>query len=77
MMHGGGGMMDGGGGAVVLVVLVLLAVVAGAALMWIGQARRPVNGGERDRSRGELDRRYAAGELSRDEYLQRRRDIES
>ena len=75
MMHGGGMM---GGGAVVLLLVVLLSVVTGAALMWIAQARRTVDGGgDANGSRAELDRRYAAGELSREEYLQRRRDIES
>lgn len=78
MMHGGT-MMDGGAGDTVLVILlVLLAVVAGAALAWIAQSRRDVGGGVgASRSRGELDRRYAAGEVSRDDYLQRRRDIET
>jgi uncharacterized membrane protein len=78
MMHGGT-MMDGGAGDTVLVILlVLLAVVAGAALAWIAQSRRDVGGGaDAIRSRTELDRRYAAGEVSRDDYLQRRRDIET
>lgn len=79
MMHGGGGMMESGaGGTVLVVVLVLLAVAAGAAVMWIARGRRTVEGrSETSGGRAELDRRYATGELSRDEYLQRRQDIES
>jgi putative membrane protein len=86
------GMMDGmtGGGGMVGVfmmvlygLLVLLLVALGvAALVWLvqrlrGGATTPPRDAQPSPARGELDRRYAAGELSRDEYLERRRDLES
>jgi cytochrome c6 len=62
--------------------VVILVVLAVAALFWVLWPRRAViaasrRGGSGSPARDELDRRYAAGELPRDEYLQRRRDIES
>lgn len=62
--------------------VVIVIVLAVAALFWIRWPRRAAiaasrRGGSPSPARAELDRRYAAGELPRDEYLQRRRDIES
>ncbi|HWB70956.1 MAG TPA: c-type cytochrome [Egibacteraceae bacterium] len=64
--------------ALLLVALIVLAVVA---VLWL--LRNPRDPGRglhagppRSLAREELDRRYAAGELSRDDYLQRRRDLE-
>jgi putative membrane protein len=61
-------------------VVVLGLIVAG--VIWlartltatIGPGRRP--GDQSGGARGELDARYARGELTREEYLQRRADIE-
>ena len=89
MMQGdgmmGGNMMDGMmGGVMVLWVLFLLALIglAVAAVVWLVRSmRRPPPGADGSRSdsgaRAELDRRYASGELSREDYLQRRDDLES
>jgi putative membrane protein len=84
---GGGEMMDGGmmgGWFMVLWTLLILAVIAlaVAAVVWLvrnmGGSRRDRGvGGGRSAARDELDRRFAAGELSRDEYLERRRDLET
>lgn len=54
-----------------VLVLVLAFVVV---LIVVRQGRRAAVGMESARSL--LDRRYAAGELERDEYLERRRDLE-
>jgi mono/diheme cytochrome c family protein len=56
----------------VVVVLGLAFVVVLLAL----RQRRLAAGGLED-ARSVLDRRYAAGELTRDEYLERRRDLET
>lgn len=83
------GMMDGNGHSMMhdddagvpgffwAVFTVAVALAGVAVFVWVlrsrGRARRRPSGLARD----ELDRRYAGGELSRDEYLQRRRDLES
>lgn len=71
----GGDMMEGGWGTF------LAGVVAGAigSLLAVGGvwlARDRASGGRRGSARDELDRRYAAGELPREEYLQRRDDLD-
>ena len=69
---GGSGMMTGGDGdgmrAPLVVLLVVFAAGAGGVIVWTATrgAWSP---------RHVLDRRYAAGELSREEYLQRREDL--
>lgn len=65
---GDGMMMDGGnrGWLMLAVVVVVVAIAAGIAWrVWGGSGR----------ASRVLDRRYAAGEISRDEYLQRRDDL--
>lgn len=56
----------------VLVVLALL-VLAITVTAWLV---RQGTGASISSPREELDRRYASGELDRDDYLQRRRDLE-
>ena len=81
----GGNMMNGMmGGMMVLWVLLLLVLIAlaVAAVVWLVRSmRRPPPGAQGARSdsgaRAELDRRYASGELSREDYVQRRSDLES
>lgn len=73
-----GGMMDGGGMAIfalfwLIVGLVFLALMI-AALVWL--IRNLQAGGRDSEARRELDRRYAAGQIDRDDYLERRRDLE-
>jgi mono/diheme cytochrome c family protein len=58
---------------VTLVVLVL--ALATLVVLVVRQSRRTAVAGAHARS--VLDRRYAAGELTRDEYLERRRDLEA
>jgi putative membrane protein len=80
-------MMDGGmmgGWFMVLWTLLILAVIAlaVAGVVWLvrNMDRSRGDGGlgsGRSAARDELDRRFAAGELSRDEYLQHRRDLET
>lgn len=79
-------MMDGGmmGGMVAMWILwVLFAIVlialAITALIWLVRSMRTPgrnSGTSSTGARDELDRRYATGDLSRDEYLERRRDLE-
>lgn len=70
-----GGDMMAAGWATFL--LGLVAGVVGGLLtvsaVWLLRDRR--QGSRRDTAREELDRRYATGELSREEYLQRRHDL--
>jgi putative membrane protein len=82
----GSDMMDGGmmGGFTVLWTILVLALIALAVtgVVWLvrnmgGSSRNGSIGADQPPARAELDRRYAAGELSRDEYLERRRDIET
>ena len=90
MMNGMGGMMGGGmmgGGMTALawfwaafsVVLLLLAVVGGIALFRAvtRQSNPPTGPAGANAARAELDLRYARGEVDREEYLQRRGDLEA
>jgi mono/diheme cytochrome c family protein len=80
---GGGGMMGRGmmGGrrrnwdpVYWAVILLVILAVAGVLLLFL---RRPRSSPAGEDPRLLLDRRYAAGELGREEYLERRRDLES
>lgn len=74
----GGGMMDGmmGGWMWILPALVLI-VIALAVLAIVRRSNDGRTAYTDDRSPREvLDQRYAAGEIDRDEYLQRRDDLE-
>jgi putative membrane protein len=60
--------------AIFLLVLLALAI---AALLWlVRQLRGPAASPERSAARDALDRRYAAGDIAREEYLQARGDLE-
>lgn len=69
-MPGGmmGGDRDGWVAAPMLIALVLLAATVGAAVAWL-VARRGTS------PQRILERRYAAGELSREQYLEQRNDL--
>lgn len=56
--------------------MVLVLGLAFVVVLLARRLRRLVAGGLED-ARSVLDRRYAAGELTRDEYLERRRDLET
>lgn len=53
-----------------------LIALAVAGTLWLVRSRSARAGAAPVAGRATLDRRYAAGELSRDEYLERRRDLE-
>jgi putative membrane protein len=86
MMGMGGDMMGGGftGFWVVMVVMmvVIMAVVVGllvAGAIWLARTLRATDrrpGDPAADARRELDHRYARGDLTREEYLQRRTDLE-
>lgn len=75
-----GGMMNGGWLTVLLTVLVAVLVLLVVAIIIVWLLRDNRDGrpppGPRSAARAELDRRYAAGELTREDYLQRREDLE-
>ncbi|MBW3665776.1 MAG: c-type cytochrome [Actinobacteria bacterium] len=74
----GGSMMDGmmGGGMWAIPVLVVVAIVA-VIVAVVASLRSGRGRGNREPTPRELlDRRYARGELTRDDYLQRRNDLE-
>jgi putative membrane protein len=83
MMHGSmmhGDMMNGmmGGGAfmwlwAIFAVLVLALLVVG--VVWLVRTLAGPSSGT-SAAQQELDQRYARGELTREEYLQRRADLE-
>lgn len=71
------GMMDGMmGGWMWLLPLVALVAIVLAVLAIVRWSRDPRGGPAARSAREVLDQRYAAGEMDRDEYLQRRRDLE-
>lgn len=66
----GGGMLFGGFFWILLIVLIIAGVV------WFSRSGRDVpDGGHRPSGLDVLNERYARGELDREEYLQRKRDI--
>lgn len=77
----GGGMMGGGMTAVALYLLlwgllaIALLVLAVVATMWLLRSMRNTAGKTSALER--LDEGYATGELSREDYLQRRQDLTS
>lgn len=78
-----GGMMDGaaGGGLWTIVPLLLFALVVAlvvvAVVALVGGVRRGGSAPGRDETAREvLDRRYADDQLSREEYLRRREDLQ-
>jgi putative membrane protein len=81
---GTGGMMDMGGmgGMMIFGVLWLVIIAALAALVifgaiWFWRRSGPPASPGRPSPRDTLDRRYAAGELDRETYLQMRSDLEA
>jgi putative membrane protein len=78
----GMGSMDGMGGMLAFTLLWLLILAAVAALLiaggiWLWRRGQPGTGVEVPSARQALDRRYAAGELDRQTYLQIRSDLET
>ena len=75
-MMGGSGMMGGMVVLWVLFVIVLLALAVTALVWLVRNMSRSGSEPTPQTSRDELDRRYAAGQIDRDHYLEVRRDLE-
>jgi putative membrane protein len=72
MMHGGNGGMGTWGGAVLLWLLIGLAFLVLVVVATIWLVRNMSGGDTRGDARRELDLRYARGDLTSDEYNERR-----
>jgi len=74
MMTGGWGMMGGFG---VIFWLVILAIIIAGAVWFVRSQtnNRQPSAGRRSPGLEVLEERYARGEISREDYLQKRRDI--
>jgi putative membrane protein len=59
-----------------LCLLLIFAIVAGVMLLVQAFTGRGIRGGEKNTALDVLHERYARGEIGRDEYLERRRDLE-
>lgn len=75
--NGHGWMMDGwssmGGFGFIFWLLILGVIIGG--LVWLLRVRSMPGSGWRDTSLEILEERYARGEIDREEYLQKKRDI--
>jgi putative membrane protein len=74
MMDGGGSMFFGGGFMWIFWVLVLVAIVVVARAMMPTNA--PRSGAHEDSALSILDKRYARGEIGREEYHEKKRELE-
>jgi uncharacterized membrane protein len=68
--------MFGLGGPEILGILVLLATVAVGIVVFVVLVARVAAKGQSEAPRAALDRRYASGEITREQYLQIRSDLE-
>jgi putative membrane protein len=77
MMHGGGGHMMGGmmGGWMLLWALLGLALLVLVVVATVWLVKQMTSSGSGSTHREILERRYAAGEIDREEFLQRREDL--
>lgn len=76
-VNGWGHMGGFGWGMAVIGWILMVAIVALVSWLIWSTTRRPDSAARRgDRALGLLDERYARGEIDRDEYLERRRDLE-
>ena len=72
--HMGGGW---GWGMAVMGLVMMISVIALVVWAIVSSSRRPVEPGRSgDRAQALLDQRYAAGDIDRDEYLERKGDLE-
>lgn len=71
-------MMDGWGMGLGFIFWVAVLVLTVAALVWFVRSQTTKRGSAERRSSGRaaLDERYARGEIDREEYLQKKRDID-
>lgn len=70
-------MMDGWGMGLGFIFWVALLVLIVAAVLWLIRSQTTTRGatGRRSSGRDVLDERYARGEIDREEYLQKKRDL--
>lgn len=73
MMGGSGGMFFGGGFMWIFWLLVIVVIVAAVKAMMTGNA--PRGGRQEDSARSILEKRYARGEINREEYQEKRREL--
>jgi putative membrane protein len=71
------GMMDGWGMGLGFIFWVALFVLIVAGVLWFVRSQATTSGRIEQRSRGldALNERYARGEIDREEYLQKKRDL--
>lgn len=74
MMDGNGGMFFGGGFMWIFWLLVIVAIVAVLKAMIGSNAQRDES--EEDSPLSILEKRYARGEIDREEYQEKRRELE-
>jgi len=74
MMDGSGGMFFGGGFMWIFWLLVIVAVAVALKAMMGGNTQR--DDGQKDSALSILEKRYAHGEIDREEYQEKRRELE-
>lgn len=74
MMDGGGGMFFGGGFMWIFWLLVIVVIVAAVKAMMGSNTQRDAS--EKDSALSILEKRYARGEIDREEYQEKRRELE-
>ena len=76
-----GWMMDGWGMGFGFIFWLLLLALIIAGVVWFVRSQQPLAGSQRLEARSAglkvLEERYARGEIGREEYLQKKRDIEA
>ena len=75
MGHWGGGLGMGPFGMIIWLVLIILVIAAVVWFMRSAGSNRPAQLERRSTGLDVLEERYARGEINRDEYLQKKRDI--
>lgn len=74
MMDGSGGMFFGGGFMWIFWLLVIVVIIAGVKAVMTGNTQR--GGSQKDSALSILEKRYARGEIDREEYQKKRRELE-
>jgi len=74
MMDGSGGMFFGGGLMWIFWLLVIVVIIAGVKAVMTGNTQR--GDSQKDSALSILEKRYARGEIDREEYQKKRRELE-
>lgn len=74
MMDGSGGMFFGGGFMWIFWLLVIVVIVVVVKAMMGSNTQR--DGNEKDSALSILEKRYARGEIDREEYQEKKRELE-